>query len=218
MAKYLILVSLAVFLTGCGGAANHVTVPRPPVREEVGGIYHKVQKGETLWRISKMYDADVETIASANRLPNTSQINEGQLLFIPQQEIPSGSSKTNSNFIWPLKGKIISFFGNDKDGVKNKGIDIKARYGEAVAASRDGKVSLVDENMKGFGKTIIIDHEDGYSSVYAHNSEILVKSGQKVRQGTVIAKAGQTGRAESVRVHFEIRKKHIPQNPFYFLP
>ena len=87
-----------------------------------------------------------------------------------------------------------------------------------VAASRGGKISFVDENMKGFGKTIIIDHDDGYSTVYAYNSQILVRVDQEVEKGTVIAKAGQSGRAASPRLHFEIRKKHEPQNPFYFLP
>lgn len=183
------------------------------------GLYHKVRRKETLWRISKMYGVDVQTLADANKLPDQKKIFVGQLLFIPQADVKDvfEDSKEKS-FVWPLKGKVVSFYGSYKDGVKNKGIDIKARHGEPVIASRSGKVSFIDENMKGFGKTVIIDHTDGYSSVYSHNSQILVTVEQKVRQGTVIAKAGQSGRASSPKLHFEIRRKHKPQNPFYFLP
>lgn len=193
----------------------HVTVPTA----KEPGLYHKVSKGETLWRISKAYGVDLQTIANANKLPDEKKIYIGQLLFIPQIETRDYTKDIKeSSFIWPIKGTIISFYGSYKDGVKNKGIDIKARHGEAVVASRSGKVSFIDENMKGFGKTLIIDHGDEYSTVYAHNSQLLVKVGQYVKQGTVVAKAGQSGRAASPRLHFEIRKKHKPQNPFYFLP
>ena len=212
---YLVTLTCAILLSGCG-SGGYVTVPTP----KEPGLYHKVRKGETLWRISKIYEIDLETIASANRLPDKERIYTGQFLFIPQaaEAKPPAKKKAESTFIWPVRGSIASFYGSYKDGVKNKGIDIKARHGEAIIASRGGKVSFVDENMKGFGKTIIIDHDDEYSTVYAYNSQILVNVGQGVRQGTVIAKAGQSGRAASPRLHFEIRKKHKPQNPFYFLP
>jgi len=201
-------------LSGCVGAP-YVTVPTP----KEPGVYHKVRKGETLWRISKMYGAEVQTIAATNRLPDKRKIYVGQLLFIPESTATDYvETGKETSFIWPIKGKIISFYASYKDGVKNKGLDIKARHGEAVVASRNGKVSFVDENMKGFGMTVIIDHKDDYSTVYAHNSQILAEVGQIVRQGTVIAKAGQSGRASSPRLHFEIRKQHKPQNPFYFLP
>jgi septal ring factor EnvC (AmiA/AmiB activator) len=192
-----------------------VVAPSP----KEAGLYHKVRRKETLWRISKMYGVDLERLAAANRLHDKKKIYAGQVLFIPQAGVTSfGESAKEKSFVWPLKGKMLSFYGSSKDGVKNKGIDIKARHGEAVIASRSGKVSFVDENMKGFGKTIIIDHDDNYSTVYAYNSQIFVEVGQRVRQGTIIAKAGQSGRAPSPRLHFEIRKKHEPQNPFYFLP
>ena len=201
-------------MTGCGSAA-YVTLPTP----KEPGVYHKVLKGETLWRISQMYGTDVHDIANANKLPDKQKIYVGQLLFVPerQQAVQAASTK-ESSFIWPVRGRILSFYGSYKDGVKNKGIDIKARHGEAIVASRNGKVSFIDESMKGFGKTLIIDHGDKYSTVYAHNSQLLVNMGQYVKQGTVIAKAGQTGRAPSSRLHFDLRKIHKPQNPFYFLP
>ncbi len=214
---YSALLFLAGSLAGCAGM-DEVRTPSRPISKETG-LYHKVRPKETLWRISKMYGVDMERIAKANRLQDKKKIYAGQVLFIPQARATSfGDKQKERSFIWPLKGKMISFYGSSTDGVKNKGIDIKARHGEPVIASRSGKVSFVDDNMKGFGKTIILDHEGEYSTVYAYNSQILADVGQMVRQGTVIAKAGQSGRAASPRLHFEIRKKHKPQNPFYFLP
>ena len=194
---------------------GEIRVPAP----KQAGLYHKVRPKETLWRISRMYGVNLEALVGANRLTDKEKIYAGQLIFIPQADITEfGEVAKEKVFVWPIRGKVVSFYGSHKDGVKNKGIDIKARHGEAVIASRSGKISFVEENMEGFGKTIIIDHPDEYSTVYAYNSQLLVSVGQRVRQGTVIAKAGQSGRAPSPRLHFEIRKKHKPQNPFYFLP
>ena len=97
-------------------------------------------------------------------------------------------------------------------------IDIQARDGMVVAASRSGRVIFSEEKVKGFGKTVIIDHGDGIQTVYSHNSEILVKIGEDVKQAQPIAKVGSTGRGNSPYLHFEIRKRHKPQNPFYYLP
>jgi murein DD-endopeptidase MepM/ murein hydrolase activator NlpD len=188
------------------------------------GIYHRVERGETLWRIAKTYNVDLEKIVKINRIPDAARINSGQLIFIPDakekrrvvtyEELKKGED----TFIWPLKEKVISYYGAKKGNIKNKGIDIRTREGAKVVASRSGRVSFCDEKVKGYGKTIIIQHGDGYSTVYAHNSQILVKLGQWVKQGEVIARAGSTGRTSIPILHFEIRKKHQPQNPFYYLP
>ena len=102
--------------------------------------------------------------------------------------------------------------------VKNKGIDIGASRGSDVKASRSGRVTFATEYLKGYGKTIIIDHLDGYETVYAHNAQNLVLEDQRVKRGEVIARVGKTGRADRPTLHFEIRKKSKPQNPFYYLP
>ena len=207
-----------LFLTGCAGMSE-VTIPPMPVSPEPTGVYHQVRPKETLWRISKMYGVDLATLAQANKLQDSKKILAGQVLFIPQETAADYSSlPKEQNFVWPVKGKIISHFGSPKAGVKNKGIDIKTRHGEPVIASRSGRISFIDDNLKGFGKTIIIDHDEDFSTVYSHNSQILVQLGQFVRQGTIIAKAGQSGRVSTPCLHFEIRKKHKPENPMYFLP
>jgi murein DD-endopeptidase MepM/ murein hydrolase activator NlpD len=100
----------------------------------------------------------------------------------------------------------------------NKGINIQPGGGIDVVASRSGKAVFLCENFGGFGKTLIIDHGDGLSTVYARNYQILVKAGDNIQKGQLIAKAGSAGRDKSVYLHFEVRKGHISQNPYYYLP
>lgn len=102
--------------------------------------------------------------------------------------------------------------------VKSKGVRIKAKEGTKIKAARSGEISFCEDKLKGSGKIIIIDHRDGFVTVYAHNSVNLVKVGQRVTQGQMIAKVGSTGRTNTSQLYFEIRKGHIPQNPFYYLP
>lgn len=216
-----ISISLVVLLASCAS-----TGPMLERKESRGpsGVYYEVKRGDTIWRISKLYDIDVKDIVRENRLPDATKISVGQKLFIPSAEEKTNYAKAvitrpfSGTFSWPVAGKVISYFGDKKGLVANKGIDIEAREGSDVVAADGGVVSFVDENMKGLGKTIIIDHENGFSTVYAHNSEILVKLGQKITRNQTIAKVGRTGRATKPYLHFQIRRGHEPQNPFYYLP
>jgi septal ring factor EnvC (AmiA/AmiB activator) len=119
-------------------------------------------------------------------------------------------------FAWPVRGSIITPFGLN-GASRSKGIDIRTREGSSVKAARSGRVVYCDPNMKGFGKTVIIDHGGGMQTVYAYNSEILVRVGDDVARGAVIAKAGSTGRAKEPSLHFEVRRNGEPQNPAYYL-
>lgn len=226
MRRYLhlvIAVTSVIALTGCAstGPLSKLRESRRPV-----GVYHEVKRGDTIWKISKLYDIDVKDIVRANKLPDATKINVGQKLFIPNYEEKKEqniyarrtSRISSDSFAWPVAGKVISYFGSKKGLVANKGIDIEAREGSSVVASDNGVVSFIDENMKGLGKTIIVDHENGFSTVYAHNSEIVVEVGRRVKRNQLIAKVGETGRATRPCLHFQIRKGHEPQNPFYYLP
>lgn len=222
--KSIQIIVLFVLIFSFAGCATKPYYIPPSGIKKMPGIYHRVKRGETLWRIAKTYDIDLDKIVQVNRIPNAARINSGQLIFIPNakekqkvvtyEELKEG----DATFIWPLKGKVISYYGAKKGNVKNKGIDIRTREGAKVVASRSGRVSFCGEKVKGYGKTIIIQHGDDYSTVYAHNSQILVKAGDWVRQGEAIARAGSTGRTSTPILHLEIRKKHQPQNPFHYLP
>jgi len=212
---------LLTVLAGCATATKRPM--RPP--KGMAGIYHQVQKGQTLWRISQIYNVELERIARINRLADASQIYIGQRIFIPgatsqakELTLPTDFKDKGGDFIWPLRGKINSFFGMKKDQVINKGIYIQTRTGVSVLAARSGKIAFCSEELKGYGKTIIIDHLDGYSTVYAQNSKNTIQLNQLVKQGQVIAKTGKGGRAQEPELYFEIRKNLKPQNPFFYLP
>ncbi len=117
------------------------------------------------------------------------------------------------NFSWPIKGRVLkSFFPS-----RNKGIDIAGKKGQAVKATETGKVVYGGQGLIGFGKLLIIKHNDVYLSAYANNSRLLVKEGQHVEKGQVIAEVGGVG-IKRTSLHFEIRKNGKPVNPLKLLP
>ena len=120
-------------------------------------------------------------------------------------------------FAWPVNGTITSYYGSKIGRVKNKGIDIRAGEGTSVRAAKSGKIVYCDSELRGFGKTVIIDHGNKFQTVYAYNSDILVRVGDVVEQNMVIAKVGKTGRAVEPSLHFEVRRDGAPQNPIYYL-
>ncbi len=209
---YILVLIFEIFVlsfTGCAPVAYvKPSVPYPGMP----GIYHRVERGQTLWRISKIYNVDLEEIARVNHISDASSLEVGQSLFIPyaQTSRVSASVYTGDDFTWPLRGKIIASFGQTFDNMINKGINIQSYSSSNVVASRSGKVTFLDEHFGGFGKTVIIDHQDGFSTVYAMNSQLLIKPGDYVQKGSVIARASN--------LHFEVRKGHLPQNPLFYLP
>jgi lipoprotein NlpD len=103
------------------------------------------------------------------------------------------------------------------DGNGSKGIDIAGKMGQAVLASAAGRVVYVGSGLRGYGKLIIVKHNQTYLSAYAHNSQILVREGQEVARGQKIAEMGNTD-ADQVKLHFEIRRMGKPVDPFRYLP
>jgi murein DD-endopeptidase MepM/ murein hydrolase activator NlpD len=214
-----IYICLLFFITGCA------TTMYPPVHSGVKGAYHIVRPKETLWSIAKQYAVNVNVLAQVNRIPDTNKIEKGQRIFIPEKTVEQNISLpkkqrkieiTNvygENFNWPVKGQIISSFGQKKGGSTNNGIDIKVSEGTDIRASKSGTVTFYSDAFKGYGKTLIIDHGNGYQTVYAYNSIMYPKEGDFVKQGQIIARSGKTGRAKTASLHFEIRKKHAPVNP-----
>ena len=130
------------------------------------------------------------------------------------------SSKTNfsqkiSRWRWPVKGKIIAHFSSKAQG--NKGIDIAGRRGTSIRSAANGKVVYAGSALRGYGKLVIIKHNDDYLSAYAHNDSILVKEQQQIKSGDVIAKMGNTD-AQRVMLHFEVRFRGKSVDPLKYLP
>ena len=198
------------------------TVPpvAPPLSAKISGTYHRVEKSQTIWRISKIYNVGLDELVKINHISEASSIEVGQMIFIPQQKksMPSTNQYSSEDFIWPIKGRIIAAFGQTYNNMINKGMNIEPYRPQDVVAARSGKVIFYSPDFKGFGKTIIIDHGDGFSTVYAGNSEVLIKTGDIIQKGASIAKIGPMSRGGNPYLHFEIRKEHISQNPYFYLP
>ena len=220
MRKILLVIILSLGIAGCTTApyVKPSSLQPPP---GLTGTYHKIVKGETLWKVSKLYGVDLEELARVNRIADTAAVEVGQQIFIPNRTAPAAQTvkySANDDFIWPISGRVTGSFGQTVNSMLNKGINI-APYGSLdVLAARSGKVVFTDDNFAGFGRTVIIEHSEGLFTVYARNREIFVKAGDSVQKGTVIAKAGSSGRDKSTYLHFEVRRGHVSQNPLFYLP
>jgi murein DD-endopeptidase MepM/ murein hydrolase activator NlpD len=116
-------------------------------------------------------------------------------------------------FRWPVKGRVISGFGQKPNGQQNDGINLSVPEGTPIKASEDGVVAYAGNELKGYGNLVLIRHAEGWVTAYAHTSEVLVKRGEAVKRGQVIARAGQTGGVVAPQLHFEIRKGSTPVDP-----
>jgi murein DD-endopeptidase MepM/ murein hydrolase activator NlpD len=120
-------------------------------------------------------------------------------------------------FRWPVRGKVITSYGAKTNGKANDGINLAVPEGTPVKAAEDGVVAYSGNELKGYGNLILIRHANGYVTAYAHASELLVKRGETIKRGQVIAKSGQSGDVGSPQLHFEIRKGSSPVDPLQFL-
>jgi len=218
------------------------------------GVYHRVKKGETLWRIAQTYNCDLDRLAEANNLPDSS-IEAGSVLFIPNAsrsvDITSGSTSSRKtytatrkkspeverkstvsnsgnisnrhssrssklSFVWPVKGKVSSKFGKYK-GMQHNGIKIDGKAGMPVIASAGGIV-IHSAPIKYYGETIIIKHNQTYSTVYSHLKKREVLTGSTVRKGEQIGVLGGEKTTGKPCLHFEVRYKNRAKNPLYYLP
>lgn len=121
------------------------------------------------------------------------------------------------SFRWPVKGRVISGYGAKPGGLRNEGINIAVPEGTDVRSAEAGVVAYAGNELKGYGNLILIRHEGGWVTAYAHNRDLFVKRGDTVKRGDVIAKAGQTGSVTSPQVHFEVRKGATAMDPMRFL-
>jgi murein DD-endopeptidase MepM/ murein hydrolase activator NlpD len=120
-------------------------------------------------------------------------------------------------FRWPVRGKVITSYGAKTNGKANDGINLAVPEGTPVKAAEDGVVAYSGNELKGYGNLVLVRHANGYVTAYAHASELLVKRGDTIKRGQVIAKSGQSGEVGSPQLHFEIRKGSNPVDPLQFL-
>lgn len=218
--NYFLSTVIGVLLTVLAGCATVEYAPRQtlPGPQKIipprACSYHRVEKGQTLWKIAQVYGVSIEEILKVNNITDSTLIASGQTIFIPESpkspSLDSLRAGFPEDFIWPAKGKIVRGFGDKIGNSSSKGITLRLYAQSEVVASASGRVVFAEEKFRGYGKTIIISHPEGLMSVYASLSRILVKPGDYISQGMAIAQCGEL-------MHFEIRKGYISQNPYYYL-
>lgn len=135
----------------------------------------------------------------------------------PSKKLPRIAARSSSRFSWPLRGKILSEYGAKSNGLFNDGINIAADKGTAVKAAENGVVAYAGNEVKGMGNLIIIQHDAGWMTVYAHMDSMNVRRGTRVSVGQKIGAVGETGKVDRPQLHFEIRKGTKAYNPSTYL-
>jgi murein DD-endopeptidase MepM/ murein hydrolase activator NlpD len=138
----------------------------------------------------------------------------------PAAETPAKANEATGalpTFRWPVRGKVITSYGAKTNGKSNDGINLAVPEGTPVKAAEDGVVAYSGNELKGYGNLVLVRHSNGYVTAYAHASELLVKRGETIKRGQIIAKSGQSGEVGSPQLHFEIRKGSSPVDPLQFL-
>lgn len=142
---------------------------------------------------------------------------ETQHAALPPSQLPDPAPRATVHFAWPISGKVVANFGPAGGGLHNDGINIAAPLGAEVRAAENGVVAYAGNELRGFGNLLLVKHADGWTTAYAHNEKLLVKRGEAVTQGQVIATVGRTGNVDSPQLHFEVRKGTQAMNPVEFL-
>lgn len=199
----------------------------------VSGIAHKVQHGETIYSIAKRYQVDAQVIVNwpYNSFANdeTFALAVGQQLVVPEgimpkaqpttprsyyAEVPAAGTITGTGqFVWPVGGNITQRFV-----WYHPGIDIANNSAPGVLAADSGTVTIAGWPAPwAYGNRVLIDHGNGFSTLYAHLSAIYVSPGQSVSRGQTVGRMGSTGRSTGIHLHFEIRKGGVAVNPLGYL-
>jgi murein DD-endopeptidase MepM/ murein hydrolase activator NlpD len=195
------------------------------------GIWYKIKKGESFADISRKFHIKVKDIMRANNLYKMEDIMDGELIYIPLEEkdikrygkypfigdeaFSDDSNKKKFDFIWPTNG-LVTWILEMRGGRLHYGVDIAAPIGTWIRAAKSGVVRYAGW-VVGYGNLVIVQHDRFFETRYAHCSKLLVKKGDKVRKGEVIALVGSTGRSSGPHLHFEIRYMDIPLQPVHFL-
>jgi len=233
--RWIVISLLLGFLVGCASSG------RVPVRDigesrTAASDVHRVQKGDTLYSIAWRYGLDYKGLAAVNSIKSPYTIFVDQKIVLrgkPKKSVrkkstqrkktqPKPRTKSSSPpnvaqvvWQWPVKGEVIKEFS--LSGNLNKGIDIKGGTGARVNAAAAGVVVYAGGNLRGYGKLVIVKHNDRFLSAYGNNQDIRVQEGDRVTSGQILARVGTSG-SDIEMLHFEIRLNGKPENPLQYLP
>lgn len=250
-ARLLLCAVVPVLVSACVTTSTTSSFSPRPHREvdlvsNTGEVRHKVEKGQTLYRIAKTYGLTVDELMTANKLDDPRELKIGEELLIPGAHRPAPKvveadspeptpppraipvsnqkppqrtavkvGKSNGPLSWPVRGVLYARFGR-KGKEPHDGIDLAAPAGTPVKTAAPGTTLYAGE-QKGYGLIVIVEHQDGLVTLYAHNRDVRVKTGQKVRDGQVVATVGDSGKTTGPHLHFEVRRDGKPLDPLDFL-
>lgn len=205
-------------------AGTLLTLPQEPA------VAITVQAGDTLYGLARSYGTSVAALMARNGISDETRLMPGQTLYLPLEEecavfafqgaevraVPVLASRGESGFLWPVQGFISSRYGERSRGY-HYGLDLAADYGTDIAAAAAGVVTESGWKNDAYGYAVMLDHGDGYETVYGHCSELLVEAGDYVLRGDAIARVGSTGNSTGSHVHFEVRLGGACQDPLLYL-
>ncbi len=225
-----------LLLAACSGAVRweepatppRAAVPRPADRPG----WHTVQPGETLFRIASRYGLGVTELARWNDLGDGSMIRVGQRLRLSppggavgasadtRAGAPPAGIESPPRWQWPVNGPVVGTFGASP--VTASGVHLGGRTGDPVRAAAAGQVVYAGSGLVGYGELLIIKHSSNWLTAYGYNRELLVREGEQVSAGQIVARMGEgptaAGPGYSPALHFEIRRNGEPLNPLTELP
>ena len=168
--------------------------------------------------------APTTKMAAAGGPPQSARLASATTNVVEEKPVVEAASVKSSEatgalptFRWPVRGKVITSYGAKTNGKSNDGINLAVPEGTPVKAAEDGVVAYSGNELKGYGNLVLVRHSNGYVTAYAHASELMVKRGDTIKRGQIIAKSGQSGEVGSPQLHFEIRKGSSPVDPLQFL-
>ncbi len=176
--------------------------PAPPVQAEAAAPEPPRSPGPRTARAEPEATPPTPTLYALTRQPDTEHV-----------PLPP----TRNTFLWPLEGRVISGFGAKPGGKHNDGINIAVPVGSEVRASQNGVVAYAGNELRGYGNLVLLRHDGGWMTAYAHNETLLVGKGDVVRRGQVISRSGRSGGVSRPQAHFEIRRDGEPQDPLRLL-
>ena len=197
----------------------------------INGLVHTVKAGDTLSSIATKYKTSVDNIIGyiANDIEDAATplvvgtelvVPEGSKPYVAQQvmaysgPIPSNAFKGSGVFTWPASGSVTQ-----RHWSGHRAVDVGSWNGAPIKASDSGYVVSAGGGWNGgYGNHVVIDHGNGFTTLYAHLNSIFVRAGENVSRGEQIGTAGNTGNSTGPHLHFEIRYQGVPQNPFGYLP
>lgn len=240
MMKGWLLGMVLLSLTACGGREDLAPVVEPHWRgAKTHAKQHVVKRGDTLYAIAFRYDTDYRELASFNHLYSPYSLRVGQIIriqsgyhstrtlarpslahtqveqtvFVHQPTYPRRFIGRSNGWMWPAHGRVVANFVPDQG---KKGVDIAGKKGDKIYAAKNGTVAYAGSGLPGYGNLIIVKHDNQFLTAYGNNSRNLVREGQVIKAGQVIADMGIVDR-RYWGIHFEIRQSGKPVNPLNYL-